>query len=137
MDLHLDDEQAELLLAELDGIIEYDRYPLSPRIQALREIRALVKPYPERPPPSAPQPHLEPPSRGQYRKGDDGARGGYPGCGASAARSTRTQHRTALGAALAALVLPGSTVLIPRRGGGDASELSRSATGRKATAAVD
>ncbi|MBO0736139.1 MAG: hypothetical protein J2P48_06165, partial [Alphaproteobacteria bacterium] len=50
-DLHLTDEQAQLLLAELDGLIENDRYPLSPRITALREIRALLKiPYPERKP---------------------------------------------------------------------------------------
>ena len=50
MDLHLTDEQAELLLAALDGLIEDDRYPLSARIRELREIRALLKPYPERPP---------------------------------------------------------------------------------------
>jgi hypothetical protein len=39
MDLHLTDDQAELLIAELDRIIENDRYPLSPRIWMLREIR--------------------------------------------------------------------------------------------------
>jgi hypothetical protein len=33
MNLRLTDEQTELLLAELDRIIENDRYPLSPRIQ--------------------------------------------------------------------------------------------------------
>ena len=44
------------------------RYPLSARIRALREIRALLKPYPERPPPPAPTKRYEPPSRGQYRK---------------------------------------------------------------------
>ena len=38
-----------LLLAELDRIIENDRHPLSARIQALREIRALLKPYPGTP----------------------------------------------------------------------------------------
>jgi len=31
------------LVTELDRIIENDRYPLSPRITALREIRALLK----------------------------------------------------------------------------------------------
>jgi hypothetical protein len=36
MDLHLTDEQAELLLAALDRLIENDRYPLSPRVKALR-----------------------------------------------------------------------------------------------------
>ena len=68
MDLHLSDEQADLLLAELDRIIENDRYPLSRRIRALRSIRALLKPYPERPPPRPPPKRYEPPSRGQYRK---------------------------------------------------------------------
>jgi hypothetical protein len=43
MDLHLTDEQAVLLLAELDQIIENDRYPLSRRIRALREIRACCR----------------------------------------------------------------------------------------------
>ena len=50
MDLHLTHEQAERLVAALDRLIEGDRYPLSPRVTALREIRALLKPYPERPP---------------------------------------------------------------------------------------
>lgn len=49
MDLHLTDEQAALL-AELDRVTDGDRYPLSARIRALREIRAVLKPYPERPP---------------------------------------------------------------------------------------
>jgi acetyltransferase-like isoleucine patch superfamily enzyme len=40
MDLHLTDEQAPLLVAELDQIIKNDRYFLSPRIGVLREIRA-------------------------------------------------------------------------------------------------
>ena len=68
MDLHLTDEQVELLVAELDRIIDNDRYPLSLRIRLLREIRAVLKPYPERPPPSPPPKQYEPPSRGQYRK---------------------------------------------------------------------
>jgi hypothetical protein len=68
MDLHLTDEQAALLLAELDRIIENDRYPLSARVQALREIRAVLKPYPERPPRPAPQKPYEPPSRGRHKR---------------------------------------------------------------------
>ena len=68
MDLHLTNEQLALLLGELDRIIENDRYQLSRRIRALREIRALLKPYPERPPPSPRQKTYEPPSRGQYRR---------------------------------------------------------------------
>ena len=58
MDLHLTDEQIALLVAELDRIIDSDRYPLSARVRALREIRAVLKPYPERPPHAA-DPTLE------------------------------------------------------------------------------
>ena len=50
MDLHLTDEDVELLVAELDRIIDGDSYPLSSRVTALREICAVLKPYPERPP---------------------------------------------------------------------------------------
>jgi hypothetical protein len=57
MDLHLTDEQVELLIIELDCIIDNNRYPLSARIRALRGIRALLKPMP--PPPR----QYEPPSR--------------------------------------------------------------------------
>jgi hypothetical protein len=66
MDLRLSDEQTAALLAELDRIIGADPYPLSPRILALKEIRALIKPYPvrERAPPAK---HYEPPARGRYR----------------------------------------------------------------------
>jgi hypothetical protein len=64
MDLHLTDEQVALLVTDLDRIIENDRFPLSPHIRALREIRALLKPYPVRPPPGAPpQKPYGPPSR--------------------------------------------------------------------------
>ena len=67
MDLPLTDD--ETLVAALDRIIENDRYPLSRRIRALRAIRAVLRPYPERPPPASPPPRqYEPPSRGQYRK---------------------------------------------------------------------
>ena len=44
------------------------RYPLPPRIQALREIRALLKPYPARLAASLPQKVYEPPSKGRYRR---------------------------------------------------------------------
>jgi hypothetical protein len=44
MDLYLNDEQVTLLIAALDRLIENDRYPLSPRVKALRESRALLKP---------------------------------------------------------------------------------------------
>jgi hypothetical protein len=68
MDLHLDDDQAARLVAVLDSIIEYDRYPFSPRITALREIRALLKPYPAPPPPLPPAKHYEPPTKGRYSR---------------------------------------------------------------------
>jgi len=42
------DFSEEERLAALDRIIENDRYPLSPRIRTLREIRAKLKPYPAR-----------------------------------------------------------------------------------------
>jgi hypothetical protein len=65
---HLTDEQVETLVAELDRIIDDDRYPLSARIRALREIRALLKPCPERPPMPPPPKQYEPPSRGRYKR---------------------------------------------------------------------
>ena len=68
MDPHLTDEQAELLVAELDRIIADDRYFLSPRIQALREIRALLKPYPAQAAAAPPQKVYEPPAKGRYRR---------------------------------------------------------------------
>ena len=67
MELNLNDEQAATLLRELDSIIENDRYPLSPRIQTLREIREAIKPYPAREPPP-PTRHYEPPRVGARRR---------------------------------------------------------------------
>jgi hypothetical protein len=63
MTLHLPDEQAVLLLAELDRVMDGARSPLSARIRALREIRVVLKPYPERPPPAPPQKPYEPPGK--------------------------------------------------------------------------
>jgi hypothetical protein len=40
MNLELSDEQAAALEREIDGIIDDDRYPLSPRMQVLRDILA-------------------------------------------------------------------------------------------------
>jgi hypothetical protein len=67
MKLDLTDEQTELLLGELDRIIENDRYFLSPRILALREIRAKIKPYPVREP-LPPRKHYEPPRAATARR---------------------------------------------------------------------
>lgn len=65
MNLELTDEQTAALLNELDRIIDGDRYPLSPRIQTLREIRGIIRPEPacER---SPAQKRYEPPKKGRY-----------------------------------------------------------------------
>jgi hypothetical protein len=67
MDLHLSDEQAALLEKELTAIIDDDRYPLSPRIQVLREILNKLRPEPVREPLPEPK-HYEPPRGGRYRR---------------------------------------------------------------------
>jgi hypothetical protein len=65
MNLELTDEQTEALLRELSQIIDNDRYPFSPRIRTLKEIRAKIRPHPPREP-LPPARHYEPPSRGRY-----------------------------------------------------------------------
>jgi hypothetical protein len=47
--LELTDAEAEALIQELSGTINYARYPLSPRIQTLREILGRLDPQPARP----------------------------------------------------------------------------------------
>ena len=61
MHLDLSDDQTAALV---DG----NRYPLSPRIQRLKAIRAMIKPYPVREPFGPPPRVYEPPSKGRYRK---------------------------------------------------------------------
>jgi hypothetical protein len=68
MDLHLTSEQVDLLIAELYQIIDGDRYFLAPRIRALREIRALLKPYPAQAAAASSQKVYEPPTKGRYRR---------------------------------------------------------------------
>lgn len=63
----LSDEQAALLERELSAIIDGDRYSLSPRIRALREIRNMIRPEPEREPLPEPK-RYEPPRGGRYRR---------------------------------------------------------------------
>ena len=65
MHLKLTDEQTEALIRELSQIIDGDRYPLSPRIVALKEIMRQLRPEPEREP-LPPRRHYEPPSKGRY-----------------------------------------------------------------------
>jgi hypothetical protein len=52
MNIDLTDEEAAALLRELNNIVENDRYPLSPRIRTLREIRAKLPGAPAAPPPT-------------------------------------------------------------------------------------
>jgi hypothetical protein len=70
MNLDLTDEQAAVLLRELDNIIDGDKYFLSPRIQTLKAIRAKIRPEPERKP-LPPLKHYEPPrvGKGKRRRG--------------------------------------------------------------------
>jgi hypothetical protein len=69
MHLDLTDEQAAVLLRELDGIIDGDKYFLSPRIQTLKAIRAKIRPEPVREPLPLPK-QYEPPRfiRGRRRR---------------------------------------------------------------------
>jgi hypothetical protein len=46
MHLELTDEQTEALIRELSQIVQNDRYPLSPRIVALKEILGQLRPEP-------------------------------------------------------------------------------------------
>jgi hypothetical protein len=68
MNLELTDEQAEALIRELSSIIQNHRYPLSPRIVALKEILGMLQPEPARPAPLPPRRHYEPPSKGRYAR---------------------------------------------------------------------
>jgi hypothetical protein len=61
MHLDLTDEETAALLKELDGLIDGDRYFLSPRIKTLRAIRAKLRPEPVREPLPPPPKRYEPP----------------------------------------------------------------------------
>ena len=50
MNLELNDLQSDVLIRELSNIVQNDRYPLSPRIVALKEILGQLRPEPEREP---------------------------------------------------------------------------------------
>jgi hypothetical protein len=67
MILELTDEQTEALIWELSQIVQNDRYPLSPRIVALKEIVGQLRPEPEREPPPPPKIYA-PPSKGRYSR---------------------------------------------------------------------
>jgi len=61
MNLDLTDEEAAALLRELDGLIDGDRYFLSPRIKTLKAIRAKIRPEPAREPLPPPPNQYAPP----------------------------------------------------------------------------
>jgi hypothetical protein len=68
MNLELNDVQAEVLIRELHSIIQNDRYPLSPRIVALREILGKLRPEPARAAATAPPARTyAPPTKGRWR----------------------------------------------------------------------
>jgi hypothetical protein len=67
MNLELTDEQTEALIREISQIIDGDRYPLSPRIVALKEILGMMRPEPARETPPPPRVY-EPPSKGRYKR---------------------------------------------------------------------
>jgi hypothetical protein len=86
MTLDLTDEEAALLLKELNNLIDGDRYFLSERIKTLKAIRAKIRPEPVREPlPPPPKPYAR---RGRVRRAE-GAPGGEP-------RSTRIFARTSI-----------------------------------------
>jgi hypothetical protein len=68
MTLDLTEEETAALIRELSLIIDGDRYPLSPRIVALKEILGMMRPEPARPAPLPPPRHYEPPSKGRYAR---------------------------------------------------------------------
>jgi hypothetical protein len=60
MNIDLSDDEAALLLRELDGLIDGDKYFLSPRIQILKAIRAKIRPEPVREPEPPPKRYAPP-----------------------------------------------------------------------------
>ena len=67
MNLELTDEETAVLARELDAIIRNDRYPLSPRVQALGSVLVKIKPEPSREPLPPPKVY-EPPRKGRYSR---------------------------------------------------------------------
>jgi hypothetical protein len=72
MHLGLTDEEAAALLKELDGLIDGNRYFLSPRIKTLRAIRAKLRPEPVREPLPPPPKRYEPPRATERQRGRAG-----------------------------------------------------------------
>jgi hypothetical protein len=69
MHLDLTDDETAALLRELDGLIDSDRYFLSPRIKTLKAIRAKIRPEPLREPlPPPPKPCAPPRATARQRR---------------------------------------------------------------------
>jgi hypothetical protein len=66
MKLELNDVQTEVLIRELGSIIQNDRYPLSPRIVALKEILGQQRPA-RSPGTTAERRKYEPSSKGRHK----------------------------------------------------------------------
>jgi hypothetical protein len=67
MELDLTDDETATLERLLDGAIDANPLPLSPRIKMLRGILAKIRPEPKRESLS-PINHYEPPRAGRYRR---------------------------------------------------------------------
>ncbi len=68
MNLDLPRKKPPLLLRELDGIIDGDRYFMSQRIQILKAIRAKIRPEPAREPLPPPKPYAPPRATARQRR---------------------------------------------------------------------
>ena len=69
MNLDLTDEETAALLRELDGLIDGDRYFMSPRIETLKAIRAKIRPEPVREPfPPPPKQYVPPRATARQRR---------------------------------------------------------------------
>jgi len=72
MQLDPTDEEGAALLRELNILIENDRYPLSPRVRMLRQIRTKLPgapPPPSRPPTPEERDRGRAPRQGNRRRG--------------------------------------------------------------------
>ena len=68
MNLDLTEEETAALLRELDGLIDGDRYFMSPRIKTLKAIRAKIRPERVREPlPPLPKPYAPPRATARQR----------------------------------------------------------------------
>ena len=71
MNLELTDAQKEALIRELSQIVRNDRYPLSPRIVALKEILGQLRPEARSPGTAAPATALRAAEQGAVMHGDE------------------------------------------------------------------